>query len=422
MKKIKVAIMGLGTVGGGTYEVLTRNRDVIASGYGVDAEVVKVLDRSEDVLVSRGVPAEKFAGNIDEIIKDDDISVVVETMGGLEPAGTFIIKALKSGKSVVTANKELLAKRFDELEEAAKEGGAGLYFEASCVGGVPVIRTLTDSMQANRITEIMGIINGTTNYILTKMSEDGLTYAAALKEAQKLGYAEFDPTADVEGFDAAYKLSILASLAFHTRIPLSGIYREGISKVTPKDIAVGRSMGYTLKLLAIGRKNADGSAEARVHPAFVPESHPLSSVRGAFNAVFLKGDFVDEIMLYGRGAGAHPTASAIVSDIIYCADREEPLRLDFKNGEASLADDFSSEYYLSLTVADKPGILASITKVFGDCGISIGKMQQQVSAAGQAEIIILTHTTKESAVRTATERLESLGGVKKLNTTLRVIK
>ena len=396
MKKIKVAIMGLGTVGGGTYEVLTRNRDVIASGYGVDAEVVKVLDRSKDVLVSRGVPAEKFAGSIDEIIRDDDISVVVETMGGLEPAGTFIIKALKSGKNVVTANKELLAKRFDELEEAAKEGGAGLYFEASCVGGVPIIRTLTDSMQANRITEIMGIINGTTNYILTKMTEDG--------------------------FDAAYKLSILASLAFHTRVPLSGVYREGIAKVTPKDIAVGRSMGYTLKLLAIGRMNSDGSAEARVHPAFVPDSHPLSSVRGAFNAVFLKGDFVDEIMLYGKGAGAHPTASAIVSDIVYCANREEPFRPDFGNGAVSLADDFSSEYYLSLTVADKPGILASIAKVFGDCGISIGKMQQQAAAAGQAEIIILTHTTKERAIRSATEKLESLSGVKKLNTTLRVIK
>lgn len=422
MKKIKVAIMGLGTVGGGTYEALTRNRDVIADGYDVDVEVVKVLDRSADVLVQRGVPAEKYASNIDEIIKDDDISVVVETMGGLEPAGTFITKALKSGKNVVTANKELLSKRLDELEAAAKEGGAGLYFEASCVGGVPVIRTLTEGMQANRITEIMGIINGTTNYILTKMTEDGSTYAAALKEAQKLGYAEFDPTADVDGFDAAYKLSILASLAFHTRIPLTGIYREGIAKVTPKDIAVGKSMGYTLKLLAIGRRNADGGIEARVHPAFVPDAHPLASVRGAFNAVFLKGDFVDEIMLYGRGAGAHPTASAIVSDIVYCAGREEPLYPDFGKSTATPFGDFSSEYYLSLTVADKPGILASIAAVFGGCGISISKMQQQEAAAGAAEIIILTHTTKEQSVRAATEKLESLAGVKKLNTTLRVIK
>ena len=242
MKKLKVAIMGLGTVGGGTYDVLTRNREVIKSGYGVDVEVVKILDKSPKRLADKGASEKLFAANIDEIVSDPDISVVVETMGGLEPAGSFIIKALESGKSVVTANKELLSKRLDELLASADKGGSGLYIEASCVGGVPIIRTLTESMQANRVTELTGIINGTTNYILTKMSEEGDDYAYALGEAQKLGYAEFDPTADVEGFDAAYKLSILASLAFHTRIPLDKIYREGISKITSRDISVGKSM------------------------------------------------------------------------------------------------------------------------------------------------------------------------------------
>lgn len=421
MKKVKVAIMGLGTVGGGTYDVLTRNRQVIKSGYGVDVEVVKILDKSPKRLSDKGAPEKLFASCIDEIIGCPEISVVVETMGGLEPAGSFIIKALESGKSVVTANKELLSKRLDELLAAADKGGAGLYIEASCVGGVPIIRTLTESMQANRVTELTGIINGTTNYILTKMSEDGDDYADALGQAQKLGYAEFDPTADVEGFDAAYKLSILASLAFHTRIPLDKIYREGISHITPRDIAVGKSMGYELKLLAIGRQNADGSVQARVHPAFVPESHPLASVRGSFNAVLLKGDFVDEIMLYGRGAGAHPTASAIVSDIVYCASREKPLKADFGTQKANVSDDFPSEYYFSVSALDRPGMLSVIAGVLGSHGISISKMLQENADGRCAEVIILTHMTSERLFRAAVAELRGVDGVLSVGSEIRVI-
>ena len=421
MKKIKIAIMGLGTVGGGTYDVLTRNRSVISSGYGIDVEVKKILDKSPDRLTVKGAPEKLFARSIDEIVGDPEISIVVETMGGLEPAGSFIIKALKSGKSVVTANKELLSKRLDELLSAADEGGTGLYFEASCVGGVPIIRTLTDSMQANRINELTGIINGTTNYILTKMSENGDTYEQALAQAQQLGYAEADPTADVDGFDAAYKLSILASLAFHTRIPLSEIYREGISKITPRDIAVGRSMGYALKLLAIGRRNADGTVQVRVHPTFVSMEHPLASVSGSFNAVFLKGDFVDEIMLYGRGAGAHPTASAIVSDVIYCADRSKPLRADFGTTTAKVNGDFPSEYYLSLTVQDKPGMLSAISGALGAHGISINKMLQDNAEGGTAEIILFTHLTGEHAFLSAVKEIKSLDGVHAVNASVRVL-
>lgn len=421
MKKIKVAIMGLGTVGGGTYDALTRNRDSIRSGYGVDVEVKKILDRSPDVLAARGIDTAFFARTIDEIVSDKEIGIVVETMGGLEPAGSFVLKALSAGKSVVTANKELLAKRFGELNAAAEKGKAGLYFEASCVGGVPVIRTLTESMQANRISEITGIINGTTNYILTRMSEDGLTYEAALEEAQKLGYAEADPTADVEGFDAAYKLSILASLAFHAKVPLSIVYREGITQVRPRDIAAAASMGYTVKLLAVGKQNPDGSVQARVHPAFVPNSHPLASVRGAFNAVFLKGDFSDEIMLYGRGAGSYPTASAVVSDVVYCALRSAPLYPDFGKPAAAAAD-FDSQYYISLCVTDKPGMLASVASVLGRHGISISKMQQVGAASGSADVTILTHTTGESSLRAAVAEMASTVGVGKINATVRVIK
>ncbi len=421
MKKIKVAIMGLGTVGGGTYDVLTRNRDVIKSGYGVEVEVAKILDKSPKRLADKGAPEKLFASNIDEIVSDPGISIVVETMGGLEPAGSFIIKALESGKSVVTANKELLSKRLDALLAAADKGGAGLYIEASCVGGVPIIRTLTESMQANRVTELTGIINGTTNYILTKMSEDGADYADALGQAQKLGYAEFDPTADVEGFDAAYKLSILASLAFHTRIPLDKIYREGISKITPRDIVVGKSMGYELKLLAIGRQNADGSVQARVHPAFVPASHPLASVRGSFNAVLLKGDFVDEIMLYGRGAGAHPTASAIVSDIVYSASREKPQKIDFGTTAANVNGDFPSEYYFSLTALDRPGMLSVISGVLGSHGISISKMLQENADGHRAEVVILTHMTSERLFRAAVAELRGVEGVLSVGSEIRVI-
>ena len=322
MRQRKIAIMGLGTVGGGAYDILTENREYIQATQGIDVTVAAILDRTSAPLQARGISADLFCDSIDKLAANPDIELVIETMGGVEPAKSFIIKSLESGKSVVTANKELIAKHWHELERCAKAHGAGLYFEASCVGGVPVIRTLTESMQANRVCELYGIINGTTNYILTKMTEEGLSYETALREAQQLGYAEFNPSADVDGFDAMYKLSILSSLAFHTSVPYTSVYREGITRVTAGDIKCARDLGYVIKLLAIGRRNGD-KIEARVHPTFVPVDHPLASVRGAFNAVLLTGDFVDDIMLYGRGAGARPTGSAIVSDVVFCAKRTE---------------------------------------------------------------------------------------------------
>lgn len=425
MKTVYVAIMGLGTVGGGTYKILTENHDKIASAYGIDVRVAKVLDKDLDKLKAAGISADVMTDKLDDILNDENISVVAELMGGVEPAKTFITKALKAGKSVVTANKELISKHWGELESVARENNVGLYFEASCVGGVPVIRTLKESLQGDNILMVMGIINGTTNYILTKMSDCGMSYDEALKEAQQLGFAEFNPTADVDGYDAMYKLSILSSLAFHTCIPYTEIYREGITKITKNDIASGKQMGYTLKLLAIGKREGN-SVEVRVHPTFVRNSHPLASVSGSFNAVFLKGDFVDDVMLYGRGAGARPTGSAVVSDIVYCAGRDKHEHTDFvNNGKVAegieIKSDFSSKYYIALTVEDKAGVLAKITDVWGKNNVSINSISQRDVADGVAPIIIMTHFTSENAVQRSIAQLSKLDCVKKVDSIIRVI-
>ena len=346
-------------------------------------------------------------------------------MGGVEPAKTFIEKAMKAGKSVVTANKELISKHWGEIEKVAKENGVGFYFEASCVGGVPIIRTLKESMQGDNIEMITGIVNGTTNYILTKMTEEGMDYDDALKMAQSLGYAEANPTADVEGYDAMYKLSILSSLAFHTCIPYTAIYREGITRLTKNDVEYGKRMGYTLKLLAIGKKNGN-TVEVRVHPTFVKNSHPLASVSGAFNAVFIKGDFVDDVMLYGRGAGARPTGSAIVGDVVYCATHETPEYTDFdNNGKVAdgivIADDFMGKYYVALTVEDTAGALSRIADVWGRNGVSIASISQSGSGEGTVPIIIMTHSASENAVRASVKTLGELDCVKSVDSLIRVI-
>ena len=423
-KKVYVAIMGIGTVGGGTYEILTKNHDFMLKNHGIDFCVKKVLDKNLERIKSFGIPTSAVASSPDEIANDKDISIVVETMGGVEPAKTFIEKMLLSGKSVVTANKELIAKHWPALEATAKKGGAGLYFEASCVGGVPIIRALEESLQANHIKSIVGIINGTTNYILSKMTEEGVSYADALKEAQQLGYAEFNPTADVEGFDASYKLSILSSLAFHTCIPVSTVYREGITAITKADIKAGKELGYVIKLLAIGKKN-ENNVEVRVHPTFVPENHPLASVSGSFNAVFVNGDFVDDLMFYGRGAGARPTGSAIVSDVVYAAKRTKPLYTDFiNNGEIEkgivIDTDFTSKYYLSVSVKDAPGVLASLASVFASHDVSIETVLQH-GGVGGALVCFLTHSAKESDIKASVAEIERIDDENKVISLVRVL-
>lgn len=424
MKKIGVAILGLGVVGGGTYKILTEHREFYQKTQKVDIVVENVLEINRSRALALGIPEEKIAANIAEVVTNPDVNIVVEVIGGVGVAKEFVLAALNAGKSVVTSNKELVCKYSHELEHAAKAHNAGLYFEASCVGGVPIIRTLLDGVQANEITSMMGIINGTTNYILTKMANGGASYGDALKEAQRLGYAEADPTSDVEGFDAAYKLSILASLAFHTKVPFSEVYREGISKISQEDIADGKNLGYRLKLLAIGKQTKDG-IEVRVHPTFIKEDHPLAAVNDSFNAVYLTGDSVDDVMLYGRGAGALPTGSAIVSDIIYAATHSENRYSTFKNEATAekgvkFAKDYRSAYYLRISATDKTGVLSKITSIFGANNISLVEVLQKVGEGDKAVITLVTHETHELAIHNAVAKINALE-VASVESVLRVV-
>lgn len=417
MKKVGVAILGLGVVGGGTYKILKEHRDFYRANHGIDITVEGVLEINRERALALGVEEEKIASNIAEICSNPEVDIVIEVMGGIEPAKTFVLSALNAGKSVVTSNKELFCKYSHVLEKAAKKNHCGLFFEASCVGGVPVIRALLDNLQGNKITSLIGIINGTTNYILTKMSAEGAAYKDVLKEAQKLGYAEADPTADVEGYDAAYKLSILSSIAFHTKIPYTEIYREGITEVSAEDIAYGKRLGYALKLLAIGKCGENG-IEARVHPAFVKNEHPLAGVNDSYNAVYITGDSVENVMLYGRGAGALPTGSAIVGDVIYCATHSGFNYSAFDNTEAAapstkFVKDFESAYYLRLAAADKAGVLSKVTAIFGKYGISMAEVKQYTDVNnGEVPLILITHATREHNVNKAVADVNSTGVAK----------
>ena len=413
MKKVGVAILGLGVVGGGTYKILTEHREFYKKNHGVDIIVHGVLEKNRERAISLGIDEGKIASNIAEICSNSDIDIVVEAMGGIEPAKAFVLAALNSGKSVVTSNKELFCKYSYELEKVAKKNCCGLYYEATCVGGVPVIRALLDNLQGNEILSLTGIINGTTNYILSKMADCGASYGDVLKEAQKLGYAEADPTSDVEGYDSVYKLSILSSICFHTKVPYTEIYREGITDVDIVDIRYGKQLGYALKLLAIG-KNGDNGIEVRVHPALIKSSHPLASVDDSYNAVYITGDGVENVMLYGRGAGALPTGSAIVGDIIYCATHNGNNYSTFINTEKAdpavkFIKNFESEYYLRLSVKDKAGVLTKITSHFSKHSISISQVIQEKSENGQVPLIILTHTTSECEVKKTVDELNALG-------------
>ena len=420
MKKVGVAILGVGVVGGGTYKTLVEHHDFYLKTQQVDVTVEAVLDRDLNRVRELGVPEENIANSIQEVLANPNVDIVVETIGGIGVAKEFVTAALREGKTVVTSNKELICKYSHELEKIAKHNHCGLYYEASCVGGVPIIRTLLDGVQANNIQSMMGIVNGTTNYILTKMTYEGADYAEVLKEAQRLGYAEANPTADVDGFDSTYKLSILSSMAFHTKIPYTKISREGISGISAKDIAYGKELGYTLKLLAIA-KNTPKGIEARVHPTFIRHAHPLASVNDAFNAVYLTGDTVGDIMLYGRGAGALPTASAVVSDVLYATTHSDIKYSTFKNNAAAESDtkfvnDFASAYYLRLSVKDEAGTLAKICSIFAKYGISIVKISQKHEddnvESDNLPLIVITHKTTENSIKKAVVKIDATGMAK----------
>ncbi|MEY2402452.1 MAG: homoserine dehydrogenase, partial [Acidimicrobiaceae bacterium] len=407
---VRVGVLGCGNVGGPLIELLQRHGNDIAARTGLKLEVVAVAVRStsreRSVTLADGV----LTTDASAVVGDPSIDVIVEVIGGIEPARSLITKALEAGKPVVTANKELLANVGAELFSTAHDAGVDLLFEAAVAGGIPLIRPLRESLVGERITRVMGIVNGTTNYILPRMTEEGVSYGDALEEAQGLGYAESDPTADVEGFDAGAKAAIIASIAFGARVVAADVYCEGISGVTAADIAYAKRLGYVVKLLAIVEW-VDDSIGVRVHPAMVPVSHPLASVRESYNAVFIEGEAVGNLMFYGRGAGGFPTASAVLGDLIDAA-----VNLTKKSSATigTLAtvpirsiDDATSEYYLNLEVADKPGVLAAVAGVFGRHAVSIRTMEQE-GLGDEARLIFITHTAREADVQATLRDLRDL--------------
>ena len=391
----KIALLGMGTVGGGVYEIIERQKEEMPFKIGAALEVVKVLVRNKAKYADR-IPAEKLTDVWEDVIGDDSIDIVVEVMGGIEPARTYIKAALEKGKHVVTANKDLMAMHGHELLELAGEHHCDLLFEAAVAGGIPIIRPLKQCLAGNNITEIMGIINGTTNFILTKMKEDGMDFGEALQLATDLGYAEADPTADIEGYDAGRKLAIMASIAFHTSVTFDDVFTEGITKITAKDMRYAKEMGCSIKLLGIA-KNTETGIEVKVHPTMIPENHPLAAVNDSFNAVFVHGDAVDDAMFYGRGAGALPTGSAVVGDIMDVA-RNMLFHCNgrigcscYKNLPIKQIGDTTSRYYIRMRLEDRAGTLAAMAGVFAENDASIAILLQKETIENDAEIVVVTH-------------------------------
>ncbi len=411
MKELVMGFLGCGNVGGGVWKLLQGYAEELACQQHLSIRVKKVLVRSLSKQRSCDVPREILTDCPDDVLLDPEITLVAEFMGGEQPATTYMLKALENGKTVVTANKVALALNWHLLQAAAEKSGAGLYYEASVGGAIPIIGALTQSLQANRISSMMGIINGTTNYILSRMTENGEDYQAVLADAQKLGLAEPDPTSDVEGMDAAYKLSIMASLAFHTRVTYDKVYREGITKVTAADIAWGKKMGYVLKLLAVA-KQQDNKVEVRVHPTFLPTSHPLAGVNGSFNAVYLYGHACKEMMLQGRGAGDMPTASAIVGDILQAVKAEGRYAYPtFANtaepDPATVFDDnWTTKYCIRLSVQDDKEALPHVAACFAKANIAVEDLMQ-TAEGGQTQLMLVTGKAEEQAVQRALGNLET---------------
>ncbi len=421
---VRVGLLGCGNVGSPLVRLIDEHADVIEARAGVRVEISRVAVRNLALERDVPLPASRFTHSAEEVVADPDIDIVVEVIGGIEPARTLVTEALKAGKPVVTANKELLANVGKELFEVAESAGVDILFEAAVGGGIPLIRPLRESLAGDRIRRVMGIVNGTTNYVLTRMTEAGSSFQDALAEAQTLGYAERDPTADIEGFDAAAKAAIMASIAFGARVVAGDVYREGIADVTGDDIASAHELGYIVKLLAVAEE-LDGDVAVRVHPAMVPLRHPLASVRESFNALFIEGDAVGELMLYGRGAGGSPSASAVLGDLI---DAAKNLVAGGKGATiGTLArrrirpiDEVESQFYLLIEVADRPGVLAQIAAEFGRHGVSIKSMQQK-GIGDDARLIFVTHKAREAALRATVHALRDVESVHRVGSVMRVI-
>lgn len=420
----KIALLGMGTVGGGVYEIIEKQKEEMPFKIGAALEVVMVLVRNKAKYADR-IPAEKLTDVWEDVIGDDSIDIVVEVMGGIEPARTYIKAALEKGKHVVTANKDLMAMHGHELLELAGEHHCDLLFEAAVAGGIPIIRPLKQCLAGNNITEIMGIINGTTNFILTKMKEDGMDFGEALQLATDLGYAEADPTADIEGYDAGRKLAIMASIAFHTSVTFDDVFTEGITKITAKDMRYAKEMGCSIKLLGIA-KNTETGIEVKVHPTMIPENHPLAAVNDSFNAVFVHGDAADDAMFYGRGAGALPTGSAVVGDIMDVA-RNMLFHCNgrigcscYKNLPIKRIGDTTSRYYIRMRLEDRAGTLAAMAGVFAENDASIAILLQKETIENDAEIVVVTHEVAEKKFMDAIKKFSSMEMVKEISSIIRV--
>jgi homoserine dehydrogenase len=419
-RSLTVGLLGCGIVGSGVVRLLREHADEIAARVGTRLELgpVAVRNPSRD----RDVTVDHLTADPHEVTNDPNVDIVVEVMGGIEPARSLLTEALAGGKSVVTANKELVSTLGAELFALARDKSVRFEYEAAVAGGIPIIKPLRESLAGDRVRKVLGILNGTTNYILTRMTEEGASFGDALAEAQRLGYAERDPSADVEGFDAAAKAAILASLAFDAAVVAGDVYREGITRVTSTDIAHAKRMGYRIKLLAIAEE-ADGAIGVRVHPALVPADHPLASVRDSFNAVFIRADAVGDLMFYGRGAGSLPTASAVVGDIVTVArallSGERPA-----NGIAGVRpirpfDELIVQYYVLLDVADQPGVLAGVASAFGNHQVSIKSVWQEGSG-DSAQLLLITHAARERNLQATLHDLRLLPAVRSVASVMRV--
>lgn len=419
---LRVGLLGCGVVGSEVARLLAANQSDFASRSGAALEITKIAVRT--IKDRPGIDKSLFTTDAQSVVNDPDIDVVIEVMGGIDEAKELLFTAIKNGKSVITANKALLAKFGNELFHAADDAGVDFYYEAAVAGAIPIIRPLSESLVGDHITKVMGIINGTTNYILTQMYETGADFGDALKEAQALGFAEADPTADVEAFDAAAKAAILASLAFHTKVTDADVYREGITKITAHDIHVAKDMGLVIKLLAIAELNDDNEVAVRVHPTLLSKNHPLSSVRGSFNAVFVESEAAGELMFYGRGAGGTPTASAVLGDLVavarnLMADSTAPATSDYAQLKVANIGHSKTRYLIRLDVADKPGVLANVASTFAANNVSIHTVRQK-GRGDDADLTIMTHKATEEALSKTVKSLQALDIVRNVASVIRV--
>ena len=427
MKKVKIALLGLGNVGRGVWMILNSNKEEIMKRCGYEVEVAKVLVRDKNKPRGVEIPNELVTTDFNEILDDDSIKIVVEVMGGIEPAREYMIKCMENKKHIVTANKMLLATGGDELFEKADEKGIMFNYEASVAGGIPIIKGIDESLTANKIETLYGIVNGTTNYILSKMELEDADFDDALKEAQEKGYAEADPTSDIEGYDAQYKLAILASLAFGSKIDVKNIYREGITKIEAVDMKYAKEFKMAIKLLAIA-KEVNGKVELRVHPTMIPKKHPLANVYDSYNAVFIKGNAVGDLMFYGRGAGDLPTGSAIVSDIVSIVrsnvETENPnpvVKNNLWKREILDMGSVESKFYIRATVLDESGVLGEITAILGSHNVSLRSViQKGDEEEGQVTIVLVTHKTNEAQINSAIKEITDLKSVDKIDNIIRI--